>query len=153
MDYTTCPAVILIADDDEDDFIMSRDALKRNKIRNEVYWVKNGIELLEYLRHQGEYSDSAASPRPQLVLLDINMPKMNGLEALKEIRQDPDLRHIPVVALTTSKSEEDVIRSYDLGVNSFVTKPVEFDGLVNVMHGLQDYWFQIVRIPDPPQIL
>lgn len=139
--------LILLADDDEDDVLLTRTALARNKIRNEVHVVKDGVELLEYLTNQGAHRDRAEAPRPHLILLDLNMPRKSGLEALREIKADPSLRLIPVVVLTTSKAEEDVFRSYDLGVSSFITKPVDFDGLVRVMRSLEDYWFQIVRLP------
>jgi CheY-like chemotaxis protein len=147
MTAATPTVLILIADDDEDDVLLTRNALAKNKIRNEVHWVKDGVELLEYLRHQGRHAEPADAPRPHLILLDLNMPRKNGLEALREIKADVGLRLIPVVALTTSQAEEDVLRSYDLGVSSFIIKPVDFDGLVRVMRSLEDYWFQIVRLP------
>src|SRR5687768_14268844 len=102
---------------------------------------------MQYLRRGGRYADPGASPRPGLILLDLNMPRKDGREALREIKSDPNLRHIPIVVLTTSKAEEDIYRTYDLGVNSFITKPVTFDGLVNVMRGLGRYWFEIVELP------
>jgi CheY-like chemotaxis protein len=138
---------ILLADDDEDDRLMTRDALRDARLHNELRTVIDGVELMEYLRREGRYSDPSESPRPGLVLLDLNMPRMDGREALAEIKRDPDLRSIPVVVLTTSKAEEDVIRSYDLGVNSFITKPVTFLGLVEVMKVFSRYWMEIVDLP------
>ena len=138
---------ILMADDDEDDRLMTKEALEEAKLANVIRFVEDGEELMDYLRRRGQYSDPELSPRPGLILLDLNMPKKSGREALEEIKQDPDLRSIPVVVMTTSRAEEDVIRSYDLGVNSFVTKPVSFVGLVDVMKTLTKFWFEIVTLP------
>jgi CheY-like chemotaxis protein len=110
-------------------------------------FVVDGQDLLDYLRHEGRWTAEDA-PRPGIILLDLNMPKKDGREALAEIKADPRLRHIPVVVLTTSKAEEDVVRAYDLGVNSFIAKPVTFEGLVEVMNTLSRYWFEIVELPD-----
>ena len=140
--------VILMADDDEDDQFMARDAFETNRLHNVLYFVKDGIELMEYLRRQGNYSDPSTSPRPGLILLDLNMPLMDGREALKEIKSDPELRSIPVVVLTTSSAEEDIIKTYEYGVNSFITKPVTFQGLVEVIKQTGIYWFEIVELPD-----
>ncbi len=139
---------ILMADDDEDDRLMARDALHEGRLPNELRFVNDGEELLQYLRRQGPYADPADSPRPGLVLLDLNMPKVDGREALAAIKSDPGLRSIPVVVLTTSKAEEDVLQTYDLGVNSFITKPVTYLGLVEVMKVFTDYWLNIVDLPD-----
>ena len=138
---------ILMADDDEDDRLMAKEALEEAKLANAIRFVEDGEELMEYLKRQGKYSDPESSPRPGLLLLDLNMPKKSGREALEEIKQDPELRSIPIVVMTTSRAEEDVIRSYDLGVNSFVTKPVSFVGLVDVMKTLTKFWFEIVTLP------
>jgi CheY-like chemotaxis protein len=138
---------ILLADDDADDRMLAQDALKESRLANDLRFVENGEELMEYLRRQGRFADAAASPTPGLILLDLNMPRKDGREALAEIKSDPGLRHIPIVVLTTSKAEEDIYRTYDLGVNSFITKPVTFDGLVNVMRTLGTYWFEIVELP------
>lgn len=139
--------VILMADDDDDDRLMAKEALQEAKICNELRFVENGRELLDYLKRKGRYSDPKESPRPGLILLDLNMPVMDGREVLKVIKSDPELRRIPVVVLTTSKAEEDIIKSYDLGVNSFITKPVTFEGLVEMMKTLAEYWLKIVTIP------
>jgi CheY-like chemotaxis protein len=140
------PIVILLADDDADDRMLAQDALAESRLANELRCVEDGEELLEYLQRRDRYADREA-PRPGLILLDLNMPRKDGREALREIKADPALRQIPVVVLTTSKAEEDVYRSYDLGVNSFITKPVTFDGLVAVMKTLGKYWFEIVNLP------
>lgn len=141
------PIIILMADDDEDDRLMTRDALQEIKIPNDVRFVEDGVELLEYLRHQGKYQSVASAPRPELILLDLNMPRKGGHEVLKEIKSDESLRKIPVVVLTTSEAEEDIVATYDLGANSYITKPVRFDGLVEAMDTLSAYWFQTVKLP------
>lgn len=140
--------IILMADDDEDDRFMARDAFEMSRLNNDLYFVKDGVELLEYLRHQGNYTDMSSAPRPGLILLDLNMPIMDGREALKEIKSDPELRSIPIVVLTTSSAEEDVVKTYDLGVNSFITKPVTFEGLARVIKQTGIYWFEIVKLPN-----
>jgi CheY-like chemotaxis protein len=139
--------VILMADDDDDDYLLTQKALKQSKLLNTLCRVKDGEELLDYLRHQGDYADGTNCGRPGVILLDLNMPKKDGREALKEIKSDPDLKDIPVVVFTTSKAEEDIYKSYQLGVNSFITKPVTFDGLIGVMQTLGRYWFEIVELP------
>ncbi|MBI5115635.1 response regulator [Candidatus Poribacteria bacterium] len=138
---------ILMADDDPDDCLMAKEALEENRLANDVHFVSDGEELMDYLHHRGKYSDPSGSPLPGLILLDLNMPRKDGREALKEIKNDPALRKIPVVVLTTSKAEEDICRTYDLGVNSFIVKPVSFEGLVEVMRTLRKYWFEIVKLP------
>lgn len=140
--------VILMADDDEDDLLMTRDAFELSRLKNQFLFVKDGLELLKYLRHQGDYSDPSTSPRPGLILLDLNMPLMDGREALKEIKSDPELHSIPIVVLTTSSAEEDIIKTYEYGVNSFITKPVTFLGLVEAIKQIGIYWFEIVELPD-----
>ncbi len=142
------PIAILLADDDPDDCLLAQEALAESHLMNDLYVVGDGEELLDFLRHRGKYADPASAPRPGLILLDLNMPRKDGREALREIKSDPALRRIPVVVLTTSQAEEDIYRSYDLGVNSFISKPVTFDGLVKVMKHLGRYWFEIVELPD-----
>lgn len=137
---------ILIAEDDADDRLLAQEALNESRLVNEVHFVEDGEELLDYLRHRGKYATEAA-PRPGVILLDLNMPRKDGREALIELKKDKDLRRIPVVVMTTSKAEEDILRSYDLGVNSFIIKPVTFEGLVEVMRTLGHYWFEIVELP------
>lgn len=142
------PIVILMADDDADDRMLAKDALEESRVLNELRFVEDGEELMDYLTRKGKYSDPATSPRPGLILLDLNMPKKDGREALKEIKSDPNLRRIPVVIMTTSKAEEDVFRSYDFGASSFITKPVTFDRLVDLMRTLGEYWVEFVELPD-----
>jgi CheY-like chemotaxis protein len=141
------PITLLIADDDADDRMLMADALAESRLANDLRFVEDGEELLDYLRRRGKYADPSSSPRPGLILLDLNMPKMDGREALREIKVDPDLRRIPVVVLTTSKAEADIVRSYDLGASSFIIKPVSFEGLVEVMKAIGRYWFEIVEPP------
>jgi CheY-like chemotaxis protein len=141
------PITILMADDDADDRQLTREALEDARLVNDMRFVEHGEELLEYLRRQGKYAPPTDAPRPGLILLDLNMPRKDGREVLKEIKQDPDLRTIPVVVLTTSKSDEDIYRSYDLGVNSYIVKPVTFEALVDVLVTLEKYWFEIVELP------
>ena len=138
---------VLLADDDEDDQMMTADALKSANVASRLHCVADGEELMDYLRHRGKYAFPAPSPRPGILLLDLNMPKKDGREALREIKADPELRTIPVVILTTSKTEEDIERIYGLGANSYISKPVSFEGLVHVMKVMNEYWFQIVRLP------
>ena len=139
--------VILMADDDADDRLLAKDALTECRLANDLRFVENGEELLDYLRRRGKFSQAADSPRPGLILLDLNMPKKDGREALKEIKADPELRKIPVVLLTTSKADTDIGRIYELGANSFISKPVSFDSLVEMMKVLGRYWFEIVELP------
>ncbi len=141
------PITILMADDDPDDRLLTADALKEARLINDIRFVENGEELLDYLRHSGKFSAPADAPRPGLILLDLNMPRKDGRTVLKELKQDNDLRTIPVVVLTTSKDDEDVYRSYDLGVNSYIVKPVTFEALVDILQTLEKYWFEIVELP------
>lgn len=138
---------ILVADDDADDRLMIEEALKENRLANDLHFVRDGEELMDYVRRRGEYTDPGRSPRPGLILLDLNMPKKDGREVLRELKSDASLRDIPVVVLTTSKAEEDIYRTYNLGVNSFITKPVTFESLVQIMRELGHYWFEIVELP------
>ncbi len=141
------PITIVMADDDPDDQYLAQAAFNENRIANELYFVNNGEELLDYLLHRGRFNKENA-PRPGLILLDINMPKMNGLDALKEIKKHDSLKRIPVVILTTSKSDADVVSSYNLGVSSFISKPVSFEELVEVTKKIGQYWFGIVVLPE-----
>ena len=139
---------ILMADDDPDDRLLAERALHEYRLKNGIRFVEDGEELMDYLHHRGKYSDPASAPRPGLILLDLNMPRKDGREALAEIKSDPVLRRIPVVVLTTSKADEDIVKTYDLGVNSYITKPVSFSGLAEVMKVLSVYWFEIVKLPN-----
>ncbi len=151
MDNRKGKITILVADDDPDDRLMIRDALEENRLANDLHFVEDGEELMQFLRRQGKFESDRAWNLPGLVLLDLNMPKMDGREALKEIKSDPKLRGIPVVVLTTSKAEEDIFRTYNLGVNSFITKPVSFESLVQIVRELGRYWFEIVELPHRPE--
>lgn len=139
--------VILMADDDADDRLLAKDALSECHMAGDLHVVENGEELLDYLRCTGRYASQAEAPRPGLILLDLNMPRKDGREALKEIKSDPGLRKIPVVVFTTSRAETDIARIYELGANSFISKPVSFDALVEVMRTLGRYWFETVELP------
>ena len=138
---------ILLADDDPDDRQLTRDAFAENRLANVLNTVDDGEELLEYLQRRGRYADKRDEPLPGLILLDLNMPRKDGREALKEIKADATLRRIPIVVLTTSKAEEDILRTYDLGVNSYITKPVTFKSLVELIKVLGRYWFEVVELP------
>jgi CheY-like chemotaxis protein len=145
------PITILICDDDEDDRMLTQQALEDAHISNDLRFVEDGEQLLDYLYQRGEYAgETGEAPRPGLILLDLNMPKMDGRDALKVMKGDPTLLDIPVVVLSTSSLDEDVIRSYRLGVNSFITKPVTFSGLVEAMNVLGRYWLEIVELPPVP---
>ena len=141
------PIRILIADDDADDRMLIEDAFVEARLNNPIDFVNDGEQLMDYLKREGDYAHLTEDSVPGLILLDLNMPKKDGRTALKEIRADDYLRRIPIVILTTSKSEEDILRTYNLGVNSFITKPVSFDGLVEVVQVLSKYWIEIVALP------
>ena len=141
------PITILYADDDPEDRMLVQDAWEASRLHNELHFVEDGEELMDYLNRRDKFAHLAGRPLPGLVLLDLNMPRKDGREALKEIKADPHLRMIPIVVLTTSKAEEDIYRTYDLGANSFITKPVTFEGLVSVMRDIGRYWIEIVELP------
>lgn len=141
------PINILLAEDDEDDYLLIAEALKESRLANRMFWVKDGEQLLDYLHRRGNYADPAESPVPGIILLDLNMPRKDGREALEEIKSEPALRRIPIIILTTSQAEEDILRSYDLGVNSFIRKPVQFEDFVEMVKVLGKYWFEIVELP------
>lgn len=138
---------ILMVDDDADDRMLTEKALRKNRVINPIQFLTDGEELLDYLKRKGRFSEAAASPRPCFILLDLNMPKMDGRKALLFVKSDPELKKIPVVVLSTSSAEEDILRSYNLGANSFITKPVSYDGLVSMMESLKNYWLEIVELP------
>ena len=139
--------VILMADDDPDDRLLARDAVAESGLEGELRFVENGEELLDYLLHRGKFCAPGDAPRPSLILLDLNMPRKDGREVLREIRAEPGLRSIPVVVFTTSRADIDVGKIYELGANSFISKPFQFDALVNVMKVIGQYWFQTVALP------
>ena len=150
-DRNKIPITILICDDDEDDRMLTQRALEDAHITNNLRFVVDGEQLLDYLYQRGEYSgETGKAPRPGLILLDLNMPKMDGREALKVIKGDKTLHDIPVVVLSTSGFDQDIVRSYQLGVNSFISKPVTFSGLVDAMNVLGRYWLEIVELPPVP---
>jgi CheY-like chemotaxis protein len=140
--------VLLMAEDDSDDRLLVKDALDESGWQGELRFVENGEELLDYLLHRGKYSAAAAAPSPGLILLDLNMPRKDGREALREIKDNSDLCRIPVVILTTSTARTDISRTYELGANSFISKPTQFDALVDVMRVLRQYWFSTVSLPN-----
>jgi CheY-like chemotaxis protein len=140
--------VVIIAEDDPDDRLLIQDAIyEATTNRVDVHFVKDGAEMLDYLYRRGLYLDEQAAPQPELVLLDINMPRKSGLEVLEEIKRDPALRTIPVVLLTTSRAPEHIARSYELGGAGFVTKPNSFTELVDLMRSIERYWFRTVQLP------
>ena len=138
---------ILLAEDDPDDRMLAQEALNESKLKIPLDMVEDGEELMDYLYRRGKFRHLSESPLPGLILLDLNMPRKDGHEALKEIKSDPCLCHIPVVALTTSQTEEEINRTYNLGVNSFITKPVTFNSFVELMEDLGKYWFEVVSLP------
>jgi CheY-like chemotaxis protein len=140
--------VVIIAEDDPDDRLLIKDAIREASQQPiEVFFVQDGAEMLDYLYHRGKYSQMSSAPHPELVLLDLNMPKKGGMEVLEEIKRDAALRTIPVVVLTTSRAPEHVSRSYELGGNGFVTKPDSYNELVELMQNIQKYWFKTVELP------
>jgi len=147
MNRSTYPVRIVVADDDADDRMMIGDAFKESKLGNELDFVEDGVELLEYLKREGKFTHLAGKPYPGFILLDLNMPRKDGRTVLKEIKNDPILHRIPVIVLTTSKAEEDIIKTYNLGVNSFICKPVSFDKLVEIVKTVGHYWIEIVALP------
>jgi len=141
------PISILIAEDDLDDRMLLSDAFEESRVGNDLHFVGDGEELLAYLRREEPFTDPHKAPFPGMILLDLNMPKMDGREALAIIKKDPDLQSIPVIVLTTSKAEADIVRTYGLGVSSFIAKPVTFEGLVEVVQAIGHYWIEIVELP------
>jgi len=138
------PIDILLVEDNPGDVRLTYEALKEGKVLNSLQVVGDGIEALAFLRHEGAY---AKAPHPDIILLDLNLPRMDGREVLAEIKNDPDLRRIPVVILTTSKAEEDIIKTYNLHANCYITKPVDLDQFINVVKSVEEFWFTIVRLP------
>lgn len=146
------PITILMADDDADDRQMTREAFEESRLANDLRFVENGVQLMDYLLRRNNFQSPESSPRPGLILLDLNMPKMDGREALQQIKSDPRLKNIRVVVMTTSKAEEDIVRTYDLGASSYVTKPVTFAALVDVIRTIGKYWLEIVELPSDAEV-
>jgi CheY-like chemotaxis protein len=136
---------VLLVEDDPGDVLMTREAFEDHKVQNQLHVVNDGVEAMAFLRREGEH---AGAPRPDLVLLDLNLPRMDGREVLNAIKSDPDLASIPVVILTTSEAEEDVLRSYSLHANAYVTKPVDFDRFIKVVRQIDDFFVTVVRLPN-----
>jgi CheY-like chemotaxis protein len=141
------PRTILIAEDDQDDRQWIKEALAKCHFEQQLHFVVDGEELMDFLLHRGKFTATGNLAYPGLILLDLNMPKKDGRESLKEIKSDPRIRHIPTIILTTSRAEEDTFRTYNLGANSVIHKPVTFDNLVQIMQTLTDYWFKVVELP------
>jgi two-component system response regulator len=137
-------ADILLVEDNPGDVRLTKEALKDAKVLNDIYVAKDGVEAMEFMHHEGSFANV---PIPDLILLDLNLPKKDGREVLAEIKKDPKLKHIPIVVLTTSKAEEDIIKSYNLHANAYITKPVDLNRFVEIMHGLEEFWFTIVKLP------
>ncbi|WP_439383042.1 response regulator [Amycolatopsis lexingtonensis] len=144
MTQAPAPIDILLVEDDPGDVLMTREAFEHHKIRNALHVAADGVEALEFLNREGRFR---AAPRPGLILLDLNLPRKDGRELLGEIKQDPELRTIPVVVLTTSEAEEDILRSYELHANAYVTKPVDFEKFVEVVRKIDDFWVSVVQLP------
>lgn len=151
MDKAARPITVLYADDDPEDRMLVKEAWQESRLANELHFVEDGEELLDYLHRRGKYVGLSEAPLPGMILLDLNMPRMDGREALQHLKADPRLRLIPTVVLTTSKAEEDIFRAYDLGVNSFIVKPVTFKSLVDLTLAFGRYWFEIVELPPREQ--
>ena len=147
MSRNSLPIRILVAEDDADDRMMIKDAFEESRLGNPVDFVEDGVQLMNYLRREGEYASLVEQAYPGFILLDLNMPRKDGRTALREIKASPILQRIPIVILTTSKAEEDIVRTYNLGVNSFICKPVTFDSLVEIVKTVGRYWIEIVALP------
>lgn len=138
------PVEILLAEDNPGDAKLTQKAFERGNILNNLHIVEDGVEAIRFLHQEGEYSDK---PRPDLVLLDLNMPRKDGWEVLEEIKGDPQLRRLPAIVLTSSEAEEDIVKSYDLQANAYLTKPVDFGGFLNVVNSFEDFWLSVVKMP------
>lgn len=144
------PLVILMADDDEDDRLLAREAMAEARVPGEFHSVPDGEHLLAYLYGRDQYADERRAPRPGVILLDLNMPRMDGREALRRIRSEPAFRAVPVIVMTTSRAAADVTRGYELGANTVISKPVSFEAMVDVMRAVGRYWLEIAELPAPP---
>ncbi|MFG3439048.1 response regulator [Nonomuraea sp. NPDC047897] len=140
------PIEVLLVEDDQGDILLTREAFELNKLRNRLHVVNDGEQAMTFLRRQDAHKDA---PRPDLILLDLNLPRMDGMEVLREIKDDPDLRTIPVVILTTSEAEEDILQGYRLHANAYVAKPVDFDAFIRVVRQIDDFFVSVVKLPNP----
>lgn len=138
------PVDILLVEDNPGDIRLTKEALKDAKVMNEIFVAKDGVEAIEFLRRKGRFSNV---PLPDLILLDLNLPKKDGRQVLAEIKEDPILKHIPVVVLTTSKADEDIVKTYNLHANAYITKPVDLNRFAEIIHVLNEFWFTIVKLP------
>jgi len=138
------PVEVLLAEDNPGDARLTEKAFEQGNILNNLHTVEDGVEAMKFLRREGEYQDR---PRPDLVLLDLNMPRKDGWEVLEEIKEDPDLARIPVIVLTSSEAEEDIVKSYELQANAYLTKPVDFQGFLDIVHGFEEFWLSVVKMP------
>ena len=138
------PIDILLVEDNPGDVRLTREALREGKIRNNLHVARDGVEALAFLRREGGHADA---PRPDVILLDLNLPRKSGREVLSEVKQDPALRQIPVVVLTSSEAEEDIVRAYDLHANCYISKPVDLDQFITVVKSIEDFWFTVVKLP------
>ncbi len=140
----TLPVDILLVEDNPGDVRLTKEALKDAKVLNEIYVARDGVEAMQFVHREGSFANA---PMPDLILLDLNLPRKDGREVLAEIKKDPKLQHIPVVVLTTSKADEDIIKTYNLHANAYITKPVDLNRFVEIMHALEQFWFTIVKLP------
>jgi len=138
------PVDILLVEDNPGDVRLTKEALRDAKVRNKIFVAKDGVEAMEFLRREGSFTDMQI---PDLILLDLNLPRKDGREVLAEIKNDPELKHIPVVILTSSKADEDILKAYNLHANCYITKPVDLNGFVEIMHSMKEFWFTIVKLP------
>lgn len=148
--YNSDPLILLIAEDDPDDRLIMTEVLAESGLGTKFRFLEDGTQVMDYLHRRGEFSSPPIAPRPSLILLDLNMPRKDGREVLQEIKTHPDLRCIPVVVLTTSQAEEDMKRSYELGANSYITKPTSFERLEELMRAVHHYWLELVKLPPLP---
>jgi CheY-like chemotaxis protein len=138
------PVEILLVEDNEADARLTKEALSDSKLRNELNVVTDGVEAMAFLRRAGRYADA---PQPDIILLDLNLPKKDGRQVLAEMKDDPDLKHIPVVVLTTSEAEQDILKSYELHANCYITKPVDLDSFIEIVRSIENFWLTIVKLP------
>ncbi|MCG8325516.1 MAG: response regulator [Thiotrichales bacterium] len=147
--FNGTPAVILLVEDNLGDARLAQEALKDGKITNDLHHVRDGVEAMEFLNREGEFGNA---PRPDVILLDLNMPRKDGREVLEEINDNPDLSRIPIIVLTTSQSDADIVKSYNLNANCYISKPVDFDQFVQVVQSIEHFWFSVVTLPETSSV-